>query len=86
MEFVLPARTNRSKDFSALFILQNTTDQKLRLRILGLEGKTPAQECRGCGFKSRYTQIHSGLDSHIKRWSSVIGPYPLWQDKEPQGH
>ena len=40
---------------------------------------------RGRGFKPRYRQIYSGLDDHLKWRTSVIGPYPQWQAKEPQG-
>ena len=40
---------------------------------------------RGSGFKPRYRQIHSGSDDHLKWRTSVIGSYPQWQAKEPQG-
>ena len=30
-------------------------------------------------------KIHSGSDDHLKWRSSVIGSYPQWQVKEPQG-
>ena len=36
-------------------------------------------------FNPRYRQIHSGSDDHLKWLSSVIGSYPQWQVKEPQG-
>ena len=29
--------------------------------------------------------MHSGSDDHLKLQSSVIGSYPQWQVKEPQG-
>ena len=49
----------------------------------GLAGNT--EELRGCEFNPRYREIHSGSDDHIKWQSSVIGSYPQWQVKEPQG-
>ena len=51
----------------------------------GLAGSTLVLELRGRGFKPRYRQIHSGPDDHLKWQSSVIGSYPQWQAKEPQG-
>ena len=44
------------------------------------------KEYRRCGFNPRYRQIHSGSGDHLKWWSSVIGSYPQWKVKEPQGH
>ena len=38
------------------------------------------------GFEPRYRRIHSGSDDHLKWQFSVIGSYPQWQTKEPQGH
>ena len=52
----------------------------------GLVGNTLTEEHRGCGFKPRYRQMHSGLDDHLKWRSSVIGSYSQWHGKEPQGH
>ena len=58
---------------------------KFKVCHCGLAGNTLVLELRGRGFNPRYMQIHSGSDDHLKWRSSVIGSYPQWQVKEPQG-